>query len=75
MTLFLARILVTQFQEKNRTAVIAKDISWLWRTAYNCAVQGCTEWEDEEAVSHLFDLARQVSCMPSVELRLTLTSM
>ncbi|KAI0802995.1 hypothetical protein BC629DRAFT_1284035 [Irpex lacteus] len=60
MTLFLARILVTQFQEKNGTAVIAKDISWLWRTAYNCAVQGCTEWEDEEAVSHLFDLARQL---------------
>jgi len=37
----------------------SKDISWLWRTAYNCAVQGCTDWEDmDEAVSDLFDVAR-----------------
>jgi len=41
--------------------MVAKDISWLWRTAYNCAVQGCSEWEDsEEKVAELFDLARQL---------------
>lgn len=42
---------------------MAKDISWLWRTAYNCAVQGCTEWGDGEAASRLFDVSREVSSL------------
>ncbi|KAJ7474020.1 meiosis protein SPO22/ZIP4 like-domain-containing protein [Mycena latifolia] len=42
-------------------ALIIKDVSWLWRTAYNCAVQGCAEWErNEERISELFELARDL---------------
>lgn len=38
-----------------------KDLSWLWRTAYNVAVQGCADWEDsEDSLSELFDLSRVV---------------
>ncbi|KAI0665334.1 meiosis protein SPO22/ZIP4 like-domain-containing protein [Trametes maxima] len=38
-----------------------KDVSWLWRTAYNTAVQGCTEWENQEdSISDLFDVTRQI---------------
>ena len=41
--------------------MIIKDISWLWRTAYNCANQGCAEWDDaEERVPRLFSIAGQV---------------
>ncbi|KAG6819251.1 hypothetical protein H0H93_013770, partial [Arthromyces matolae] len=40
-------------------SLISKDVSWLWRTAYNCAVQGCSEWERcEERIANLFDIAR-----------------
>jgi len=40
---------------------IIKDVSWLWRTAYNCAAQGCTEWENaEERVPPLFDASREL---------------
>jgi hypothetical protein len=43
------------------TTLIFKDISWLWRTAYNSAVQGCSEWENAgEQISELFDIAREV---------------
>jgi len=41
--------------------MVLKDISWLWRTAYNCAVQGCSDWSDaEERAPRLFDVAREV---------------
>ncbi|KNZ75710.1 Testis-expressed sequence 11 protein [Termitomyces sp. J132] len=40
-------------------SLISKDVSWLWRTAYNCAVQGCSEWEHcEGRIADLFDIAR-----------------
>ncbi|KAI0666199.1 meiosis protein SPO22/ZIP4 like-domain-containing protein [Trametes maxima] len=53
--------LVTTLQEKQNTAVGTKDVSWLWRTAYNTAVQGCAEWENQEdSISDLFDVARQI---------------
>ena len=42
-------------------SLIIKDVSWLWRTAYNCAAQGCTEWDNaEERVPPLFDVSREV---------------
>lgn len=42
-------------------SLISKDVSWLWRTAYNCAIQGCSEWEHcEKQISDLFDLAKDV---------------
>ena len=55
--------LVTALESKQGTAVVGtKDISWLWRTAYNTAVQGCSEWDNQEdTISDLFDISRQVS--------------
>ncbi|KAI9460127.1 hypothetical protein BJY52DRAFT_1222744 [Lactarius psammicola] len=35
-------------RKERRVSFIIKDISWLWRTAYNCAIQGCTEWDNAE---------------------------
>ncbi|KAG8729351.1 hypothetical protein FRC12_021042 [Ceratobasidium sp. 428] len=44
---------------KSNLVMIAKDMSWLWRTAYNAAVSGCRDW-DELVVVELFDLAREL---------------
>jgi hypothetical protein len=45
--------------------VFMKEISWLWRTAYNCAIQGASEWANaEEKVAELFDVAKEVSFLP-----------
>lgn len=41
-----------------------RDISWLWRTAYNCAIDGCSNWEHQgEQVSEAFDSAREVGIL------------
>ncbi|KZT09061.1 uncharacterized protein LAESUDRAFT_647835 [Laetiporus sulphureus 93-53] len=56
-----AQALVQNLDPRTNAALISRDISWLWRTAYNIAVQGCAEWEDSlECVSDLFDIARQL---------------
>jgi hypothetical protein len=48
------------FTEK-KEAMIGKDVDWLWRAAYNLAIQGCTEWDNmAERASDLFDLSKQV---------------
>ncbi|KAI0367468.1 hypothetical protein BV20DRAFT_950150 [Pilatotrama ljubarskyi] len=53
--------LVTALESKQGIAVGTKDVSWLWRTAYNAAVQGCSEWENQEdSISGLFDIATQL---------------
>ncbi|EIW65111.1 uncharacterized protein TRAVEDRAFT_55804 [Trametes versicolor FP-101664 SS1] len=53
--------LVTALETKQASAVGTKDVSWLWRTAYNTAVQGCSEWENrEDSISDLFDVSRQL---------------
>lgn len=58
----LATTCVFEAQKVNGVAVITKDISWLWRTAYNTAVQGCAEWENSEGqVADLFEAAYDVS--------------
>ncbi|KAJ1310787.1 hypothetical protein OPQ81_009307 [Rhizoctonia solani] len=44
---------------RDKVAIIAKDLSWLWRTAYNAAVAGCQQWEDL-VVAEIFDLARKL---------------
>ncbi|KAI9566962.1 meiosis protein SPO22/ZIP4 like-domain-containing protein [Boletus coccyginus] len=45
---------------ENATMVI-RDLSWLWRTAYNCAIEGCSVWENQgEQVSEAFDAAREL---------------
>ncbi|PCH33182.1 hypothetical protein WOLCODRAFT_93070 [Wolfiporia cocos MD-104 SS10] len=56
-----ARTLITELSARANVTVVFKDVSWLWRTAYNRAIQGCSEWtESEEYVSELFDVARQL---------------
>ncbi|KAF7311279.1 hypothetical protein MKEN_01029500 [Mycena kentingensis (nom. inval.)] len=61
-----AKSITEDAAKQKSTALISKDISWLWRTAYNCAVQGCSEWEQsEERVAVLFEVARDlltISC-------------
>ncbi|CAE6413964.1 unnamed protein product [Rhizoctonia solani] len=51
--------LIKIMASKNNLAIIAKDLSWLWRTAYNAAVAGCQDWE-ELVVAEIFDLAREL---------------
>jgi len=51
-------------------SLVIRDVSWLWRTAYNCAVQGCTEWDNaEEKVPPLFDVSREVRLFLYLRLR------
>jgi hypothetical protein len=46
---------------EQKSIMITKDISWLWRTAYNSAIQGCSEWNSAEAqVTELFQISREV---------------
>lgn len=57
-----ARTLVANALSEQKVGVVMKDLSWLWRTAYNCAIQGCTDWENaEDQVTDLFDIAREVN--------------
>ncbi|KAF8584952.1 SPO22-domain-containing protein [Ramaria rubella] len=54
-----AKTIAQSASEKKESSLIFKDLSWLWRTAYNVSVQGCTEWEDSEhLLSELFHLSR-----------------
>ncbi|KAJ7752626.1 meiosis protein SPO22/ZIP4 like-domain-containing protein [Mycena metata] len=56
-----AKILAEAACAQKAIALIIKDVSWLWRTAYNCAVQGCAEWErSEERIALLFEVARDL---------------
>ncbi|KAJ6568977.1 meiosis protein SPO22/ZIP4 like-domain-containing protein [Mycena capillaripes] len=56
-----AKILAEAAYAQMAIALIIKDVSWLWRTAYNCAVQGCAEWEQSELrISQLFEVARDL---------------
>ncbi|KAH9487374.1 hypothetical protein JR316_0001449 [Psilocybe cubensis] len=56
-----ARILTEAAVSQKVVPLVFKDISWLWRTAYNCAVQGCAEWENAgDEISELFDIAREL---------------
>ncbi|KAF8957067.1 meiosis protein SPO22/ZIP4 like-domain-containing protein [Flammula alnicola] len=56
-----ARILTEAASTQKLVSLVFKDISWLWKTAYNCAVQGCSEWENAgEQISELFGIAREL---------------
>ncbi|KAF9229785.1 hypothetical protein BS17DRAFT_688278 [Gyrodon lividus] len=55
-----AKALVEAVTHENATLVI-RDVSWLWRTAYNCAIEGCSNWDNHgEQVSYAFDIAREL---------------
>jgi hypothetical protein len=70
--------MVAAARVRKELSMIAKDISWLWRAAYNCAVEGCSKWEQaEDQLSDLFDVSREVgravlSCWNSVVILLQL---
>ncbi|KAG2135130.1 meiosis protein SPO22/ZIP4 like-domain-containing protein [Suillus clintonianus] len=51
---------VTVAESCEQPAMLVRDVSWLWRTAYNCAIQACSDWEDREnQISDIFDAARR----------------
>ncbi|KAA1468362.1 hypothetical protein DENSPDRAFT_459873 [Dentipellis sp. KUC8613] len=53
----IANALVRDAHSKKKAAAILKDVSWLWRTAYNCAIEGCSDWHDAERKTPiLFDI-------------------
>ncbi|KAF8845524.1 SPO22-domain-containing protein [Paxillus ammoniavirescens] len=55
-----AKELVEAVTHEN-AALVIRDVSWLWRTAYNCAIDGCSNWDDQgEQVSYAFDIAREL---------------
>lgn len=56
--------LVLDAIRQNKAPLVAKDLSWLWRTAYNSAVSGLGVWDDED-VTEMFVVARSVSSYPS----------
>jgi len=57
----IAKDLISRVSTKKGITVIARDISWLWRMAYNSAVKGCSTWEcPDDLVSDLFDISREV---------------
>ena len=57
----IVKDLISQVSTKGEIAVITRDISWLWRMAYNSAVKGCSTWEcPDDLVSDLFDISREV---------------
>ncbi|KAF8310846.1 hypothetical protein DL93DRAFT_2099158 [Clavulina sp. PMI_390] len=53
-----ARDLVAKAVDNKEAEMISKDIAWLWRTAYNCAVDGCSDWPTEN-VAELFTTATE----------------
>ena len=60
-TYTIAKDMISQVSTKKGIAVIARDVSWLWRMAYNSAVKGCSIWEcPDDLVSGLFDISREV---------------
>ncbi|KXN85140.1 hypothetical protein AN958_11630 [Leucoagaricus sp. SymC.cos] len=57
----LPKILTDAAVTQKSFPLIMKDVSWLWRTAYNYAVQGCSEWSNcEERIAELFDISREL---------------
>jgi hypothetical protein len=70
--LYRARALVDTVCKEKRVSLVIRDVSWLWRSAYNCAVKGCTEWDNaEEKVPPLFDVSREVRLVLHPGLRCT----
>ncbi len=58
----LAKVLTEAAIVQKTYPLIAKDVSWLWRTAYNHAVRGCSEWTgSEQRIAEIFDISREVS--------------
>jgi len=56
-----AKKMVETAVTQNDLSLIAKDVSWLWRAAYNCAIDGCMAWEQAESqISDLFDVSREL---------------
>lgn len=62
----IAKILTEAASTQKAISLISQDVSWLWRTAYNLAIQGCSEWEGcEGQITELFDFAKNVHSLAS----------
>jgi hypothetical protein len=56
-----AQMIVEEAFAEKREAMMVKDVSWLWRTTFNLAVDGCASWGGgAENVSRLFDICAEV---------------
>ncbi|KIM34318.1 hypothetical protein M408DRAFT_19240 [Serendipita vermifera MAFF 305830] len=55
--------LVLDAIQKKKGAIVMRDLSWLWRVAYNSAVNGLNVWEDGD-VTEMFLIARDVGGPP-----------
>ena len=64
---YLALSLVETASNGESSPLIAKDVSWLWRTAYNTAIQACAEWNNaEHEIADLFELCYGVCVESSI---------
>ncbi|KAG8884008.1 hypothetical protein FRB98_002649 [Tulasnella sp. 332] len=54
-----AREIIDGAITKRTASLLIKDVSWLWRMAFNTAIQGCSSW-DELEVAELFDHAHEL---------------
>lgn len=51
-----------EMEKRGCLAAIQKDLAWLWRSGYNAAIDGCSEWEGcELQIATLFELTEMVS--------------
>ena len=60
-----AKFLVEAAVSQKALSLITKDVSWMWRMAYNLAVQGCSDWEEQYITytMELFGIAKEVNTL------------
>jgi len=60
---------VLEVKSKGCLSAIRKDVSWIWRSGYNTAVEGCTAWEGVElGIATLFELTEQLMVLAAEDL-------
>ncbi|KAH7103160.1 meiosis protein SPO22/ZIP4 like-domain-containing protein [Auriculariales sp. MPI-PUGE-AT-0066] len=76
-----AQTLIAAASVKKTSALISKDVAWLWRAAFNTAMQGCRDWQNCELhIANLFEAASELMALdcatsilePDAELRIQL---
>jgi hypothetical protein len=50
-----------KLREAGQLVVYSKDLAWLYKTAYNLAIQGMSSWEDTTSILECFGVAVDVS--------------
>jgi hypothetical protein len=57
----LALEICRDLESKGELAVYSKDAAWLYKTAYNLAIEGISTWDDTNLIVECFDVAVDVS--------------